>query len=97
MSNYVEKLATAAADGKFDLSTVLNDYIAGLKAMGYDTDKMDEMETLQFGLAYNIPTKDNNYNTFAKDARKGLTQIEETNNALALGDYAENLGLSYWW
>jgi hypothetical protein len=46
MSNYVEKLATAAADGKFDLSTVLNDYIAGLKAMGYDTDKMDEMETL---------------------------------------------------
>ena len=95
MSNYVEKLATAAADGKFDLSTVLNDYIAGLKAMGYDTDKMDEMETLQFGLAYNIPTKDNNYNTFAKDARKGLTQIEETNNALALGDYAENLGLSY--
>ncbi len=95
MSNYVEKLATAAADGKFDLSTVLNDYIAGLKAMGYDTDKMDEMETLQFGLAYNIPTKDNNYNTFAKDARKGLTQLEETNNALALGDYAENLGLSY--
>lgn len=95
MSNYVEKLATAAADGKFDLSTVLNDYVAGLKAMGYDTDKMDEMETLQFGLAYNIPTKDNNYNTFAKDARKGLTQIEETNNALALGDYAENLGLSY--
>nr|DAH06536.1 MAG TPA: hypothetical protein [Caudoviricetes sp.] len=46
-------------------------------------------------MAYNIPTKDNNYNTFAKDARKGLTQIEETNNALALGDYAENLGLSY--
>jgi hypothetical protein len=46
MSNYVEKLATAAADGKFDLSTVLNDYVAGLKAMGYDTDKMDEMETL---------------------------------------------------
>lgn len=95
MSNYVEKLANAAADGKFDLSTVLNDYAAGLKAMGYDADKMDEMETLQFGLAYNIPTKDNNYNTFAKDARKGLTQIEETNNALALGDYAENLGLSY--
>lgn len=95
MSNYVEKLANAAVDGKFDLSTVLNDYAAGLKAMGYDADKMDEMETLQFGLAYNIPTKDNNYNTFAKDARKGLTQIEETNNALALGDYAENLGLSY--
>lgn len=95
MSNYVEKLANAAADNKFNLQTVLDDYTKELQAMGYDTSSMDEMEKLQFGLAYNIPTKDSNYNSFAKEARKGLTQIEETNNALALGDYAENLGLSY--
>lgn len=95
MSNYVEKLATAAQNGRFDLNQVLSDYQEQLKTMGYDVDKMDEMETLQFGLAYNIPTQDQNYNEFAKDARSGLTQIEETNNALALGDYAENFGLSY--
>lgn len=95
MSNYVEKLANAAQQDKFDLGAVLSDYDQQLQSMGYDVSKMDEMERLQFGLAYNIPTSDENYNAFAKDARKGLTQIEETNNALALGDYAENLGLSY--
>lgn len=95
MSNYVEKLANAAAEGRYNLNTVLEDYEAQLQSMGYNTSNMDEMEKLQFGLAYNIPTRDKEYNAFAKDARKGLTQIEETNNALALGDYAENLGLSY--
>lgn len=95
MSNYVEKLANAAEKGRFDLPKVLEEYSTQLQTMGYDVSKMDEMEIMQFGLAYNIPTTDQEYNTFAKDARSGLTQIEETNNALALGDYAENFGLSY--
>lgn len=95
MSNYVEKLAAAAQENRYDLTKVLQEYSSQLQIMGYDTSNMDEMEIMQFGLAYNIPTSDQQYNNFAKDARSGLTQIEETNNALALGDYAENFGLSY--
>mgnify|MGYP000578608101 CR=1 FL=1 len=41
--------------------------------MGFDTSNMDEMEILQFGVSYNLPTSDKNYNYIAKDLRKGLT------------------------
>ncbi len=93
LSAYGEKLIENA--DKFDLDTVLKDYEAGLSTRGFDTSKMDELETMQFGLAFNIPTSDNKYNQFAKDARVGLTQLEQENNALALSDYVENVGLSY--
>lgn len=95
MSNYSEKIANAAADGAFDLNTVLEDYSNQLNTMGYEADKMSDLEKLQFGLAYNLKTQDQQYNQFAKDARQGLTRIEEANNALALSDYAQNFGLSY--
>lgn len=95
MSNYSEKIATLAAEGKFNMNTVLDDYTKQLKTMGYDTDSMDDLEVLQFGLAYNLKTNEPNYQQFAKNARKGLTKLEEVNNALSLSDYAQNFGLSY--
>lgn len=95
MSNYSEKIATLAAEGKFNVNTVLDDYSRQLKTMGYDTDSMDDLEVLQFGLAYNLKTKEPNYQQFADNARKGLTKLEEVNNALSLSDYVQNFGLSY--
>lgn len=95
LTNYTEKIARYAQNGNFDLIKVVNDYKPQLEDMGFDTSNMDEMEILQFGVSYNLPTSDKNYNYIAKDLRKGLTQLEEMNNALALGDYAQYLGLSY--
>lgn len=95
MSNYSEKISTLAAQGKFDVNKVLEEYQRQLNVMGYDTESMDELEILQFGLAYNLKTSDPNYQAIAKDARKGLTKLEEINNALSLSDYAQNFGLSY--
>lgn len=93
LSSYTEKLLENS--DKFDINKVMKDYEFGLEARGYDVSSMDDLEKLQFGLAYNIQTEDANYNTFAKNARVGLTEIEQGNNALALSDYLQNFGLSY--
>ena len=93
MDAYSEKILNnekLLADGE-----VFKDYDLGLKARGIDTSKMDDLELLQFGLAFNIPTSSKEYNEFARNARVGLTELEQGNNALAIGDYAENLGLSF--
>lgn len=95
MSNYSQKVIEAAVNGQFDLNKVLSEYRDQLELMAVPVQGMDELETLQFGLAYNIPTTDENYNRIAKDARRGLTDLEQMNNALALSDYAQNFGLSY--
>lgn len=93
LSSYTQKLLENS--GKFDINKVMKDYEFGLESRGYDVSSMDDLEKLQFGLAYNIQTSDQNYNKFAKDARVGLTEIEQGNNALALSDYLQNFGLSY--
>lgn len=93
LSSYTQKLLENS--DKFDVNKVLKDYEFGLESRGYDVSSMDDLEKLQFGLAYNIQTSDQNYNKFAKDARVGLTEIEQGNNALALSDYLQNFGLSY--
>lgn len=93
LSSYTQKLLENS--DKFDINKVMKDYEFGLEARGYDVSSMDDLEKLQFGLAYNIQTEDANYNTFAKNARVGLTEIEQGNNALALSDYLQNFGLSY--
>lgn len=93
LSSYTQKLLENS--DKFDINKVLKDYEFGLESRGYDVFSMDDLEKLQFGLAYNIQTSDQNYNKFAKDARVGLTEIEQGNNALALSDYLQNFGLSY--
>ena len=97
ISNYTQKLIEGAQNDQlpYDLNRVLEDYEFGLKTRGYDTDKMDDLEKLKFGVAYGLPTSDENYNQFAKGARKGLTDIEQANDALALVDVAQNFGLSY--
>lgn len=93
LSSYTQKLLENS--DKFDINKVMKDYEFGLESRGYDVSSMDDLEKLQFGLAYNIQTSDQNYNKFAKDARVGLTEIEQGNNALALSDYLQNFGLSY--
>lgn len=93
LSSYTQKLLENY--DKFDINKVMKDYEFGLESRGYDVSSMDDLEKLQFGLAYNIQTSDQNYNKFAKDARVGLTEIEQGNNALALSDYLQNFGLSY--
>lgn len=93
LSSYTQKLLENS--DKFDINKVMKDYEFGLESRGYDVSSMDDLEKLQFGLAYNIQTSDQNYNKFAKDARVGLTKIEQGNNALALSDYLQNFGLSY--
>lgn len=93
LSSYTQKLSENS--DKFDINKVMKDYEFGLESRGYDVSSMDDLEKLQFGLAYNIQTSDQNYNKFAKDARVGLTEIEQGNNALALSDYLQNFGLSY--
>ena len=93
LSSYTQKLLENS--DKFDINKVMKDYEFGLESRGYDVFSMDDLEKLQFGLAYNIQTSDQNYNKFAKDARVGLTEIEQGNNALALSDYLQNFGLSY--
>lgn len=93
LSAYSEKLLQNA--DKFDIEQVMKDYEEGLQLRGYDISKMEDLEKLQFGVALNIPTADQKYNEFARDARVGLTQLEQENNALALNDYLENFGLSY--
>lgn len=93
ISSYTQKLLENS--DKFDINKVMKDYEFGLESRGYDVSSMDDLEKLQFGLAYHIQTSDQNYNKFAKDARVGLTEIEQGNNALALGDYLQNFGLSY--
>lgn len=93
LSSYTQKLLKNS--DKFDINKVMKDYEFGLESRGYDVSSMDDLEKLQFGLAYNIQTSDQNYNKFAKDARVGLTEIEQGNNALALSDYLQNFGLSY--
>lgn len=95
LNHYSEKILNYANEGRFDLNKVLSEYSESLQNMGFDTSKMEPLEVLQFGLSYNIPTSDKNYNFIAKDSRKGLTQLEEMNNALAIGDYAQYMGLSY--
>ena len=93
LSAYTQKLLENS--DKFDINKVMKDYEFGLESRGYDVSSMDDLEKLQFGLAYNIQTSDQNYNKFAKDARVGLTEVEQGNNALALRDYLQNFGLSY--
>ena len=93
LSSYTQKLLENS--DKFDINKVMKDYEFGLESRGYDVFSMDDLEKLQFGLAYNIQTSDQNYNKFAKDARVGLTEIEQGNNALVLSDYLQNFGLSY--
>lgn len=93
LSSYTQKLLENA--DRFDINKVMRDYEFGLEARGYDVSSMDDLEKLQFGLAYDIQTGDQDYNKFAKDARVGLTEIEQGNNALALSDYLQNFGLSY--
>lgn len=93
LSSYTQKLLENS--DKFDINKVMKDYEFGLESRGYDVFSMDDLEKLQFGLAYNIQTSDQNYNKFAKDTRVGLTEIEQGNNALALSDYLQNFGLSY--
>lgn len=93
LSSYTQKLLENS--DKFDINKVMKDYEFGLESRGYDVSSMDDLEKLQFGLAYNIQTSDQNYNKFAKDARVGLTEVEQGNNALALSDYLQNFGLSY--
>lgn len=93
LSSYTQKLLENS--DKFDINKVMKDYEFGLESRGYDVSSMDDLEKLQFGLAYNIQTSDQNYNKFAKDARVGLTEIEQGNNALSLSDYLQNFGLSY--
>lgn len=93
LSSYTQKLLENS--DKFDINKVMKDYEFGLEARGYDVSSMDDLEKLQFGLAYDIQTSDQDYNKFAKDARVGLTEIEQGNNALALSDYLQNFGLSY--
>lgn len=93
LSSYTQKLLENS--DKFDINKVMKDYEFGLESRGYDVFSMDDLEKLQFGLAYNIQTSDQNYNKFAKDARVGLTEIEQGNNTLALSDYLQNFGLSY--
>ena len=93
LSAYGEKLLQNADN--FDMDQVFNDYQQQLTNRGFDTTKMDALEMLQMGLAFDIPTQDKAYNEFAKNARVGLTQLEQENNALSLMDYAENVGLSY--
>lgn len=93
LSSYTQKLLENY--DKFDINKVMKDYEFGLESRGYDVSSMDDLEKLQFGLAYNIQTSDQNYNKFAKDTRVGLTEIEQGNNALALSDYLQNFGLSY--
>lgn len=93
LSSYTQKLLENS--DKFDINKVMKDYEFGLESRGYDVSSMDDLEKLQFGLAYNIQTSDQNYNKFAKYARVGLTEIEQGNNALALSDYLQNFGLSY--
>lgn len=93
LSSYTQKLLENS--DKFDINKVMRDYEFGLEARGYDVSSMDDLEKLQFGLAYDIQTSDQDYNKFAKNARVGLTEIEQGNNALALSDYLQNFGLSY--
>lgn len=93
LSSYTQKLLENS--DKFDINKVMKDYEFGLESRGYDVSSMDDLEKLQFGLAYNIQTSDQNYNKFAKDARVGLTEVEQGNNALSLSDYLQNFGLSY--
>lgn len=93
LSSYTQKLLENS--DRFDINKVMKDYEFGLEARGYDVSSMDDLEKLQFGLAYDIQTSDQDYNKFAKDARVGLTEIEQGNNALALSDYLQNFGLSY--
>lgn len=93
LSSYTQKLLENS--DKFDINKVMRDYEFGLEARGYDVSSMDDLEKLQFGLAYDIQTSDQDYNKFAKNARVGLTEIEQGNNALVLRDYLQNFGLSY--
>lgn len=93
LSAYGEKILQNADN--FDMDQVFTDYQQQLTNRGFDTTKMDALEMLQMGLAFDIPTQDKAYNEFAKNARAGLTQLEQENNALSLMDYAENVGLSY--
>lgn len=93
LSAYGEKLVDHADE--FNIAQVMKDYEDGLNVRGIDTKGMDELELLQMGVAFRIPTSDYKYNQFAENARVGLTELEESNNALSLSDYAENFGLSY--
>ena len=95
MSSYSQKIMNAAVNNQFDINKVLSEYKEQLELLAVPVQNMDELEILQTGLAYNIITSDENYNKIAKDARRGLTDLEQGNNALAMSDYAQNFGLSY--
>ena len=97
MSNYAQKIIEGSENNQlpYDLRLVMEEFDTGLKARGFDTSKLEDLEKLQLALAYNIKSSDENYNKFAEQSRKGLTEIEQKNNALALMDYAQNFGLSY--
>ena len=91
------RVAREAMNGGGNLENILSKIKEDGKKMGIDTESMSVDQLWQLGVALDIQTGDEAFETAKRNAQKGINKLISANNALGVADYAEMLPyMSYW-
>ena len=82
-----ERVSTDVQRNGGDMQKITNAVLTAANRMGIDASDFGVDDIIKFGVAYNIETGDAAFDTAKRDARKGLSKLINSNNALAIVDY----------
>ena len=80
-----------AVNSGADLEKVLKNISTEASRMGIDTSNFDENQLTELAIAYNINTGDQAFDKAKNQSRRGLQQLINQNNSLAIVDYLQTL------
>lgn len=86
-----ERVSQAVEDRGGDMSVITDAIKEKAARMGIDTSDFNVDDIIKFAVAYNVDTGDEVFDNAKIEARRGLSKLINSNNALAMVDYMQAL------